>query len=459
MGQQLRVKSATARSVQLEWDGAAAPVTVERGTGSAFQKIATTSQASYEDSAIDPFATYRYRISAGGKTSNEVVVGPPPAGVFNTAPVPDGTEPPKFGTTSAVALDENGDPIIAFEWLDPNRDNDNSDSDIRFVRWSRVERKWLPPVKAQVVGDIQTQGRHPVSIACDAKTGLLLIVTPTGDKGASVLLSKDRGATWSSTPISGIDGTVTSTALTSAGGAAHLVLAVPGSGAFYFTGPVDDVASWKREPLPVDSGWKQALDANVGLTIDGSGKPLIAWYETQDEGEGRRYQVWSPGGKVTTVVETKKSTDSPDLAIAAGGGKIGLLFQTPLDEKDEDHGVWYAQSADGASWSKPSKLPIDGPRSTNPPLDVALDSHARVVAVFSANSGTDTTTCNFPVLSRSNDGATWKTCGPGKAEGGDFSPQPANLHVIEAGNDKAYVLWQEPSDNKFHSGMLLWHEH
>ena len=31
---------------------------------------------------------------------------------------------------------------------------------------------------------------------------------------------------------------------------------------------------------------------------------------------------------------------------------------------------------------------------------------------FRANSGTDTTTRNYPVLSHSNDGAAWKTCGP-----------------------------------------------
>lgn len=150
-GQQLRVKSATARSVQLDWDGAAGPVTIERAAGSAFQKLATASQASYEDNAIDPFATYRYRVSVSGKSSNEVVVGPPPAGVLNVAPVPKGTEPPKYGTASAIGLDENGDPIVAFEWLDPNGDADNSDSDVRFVRWSRATRKWLPAVKAQVV--------------------------------------------------------------------------------------------------------------------------------------------------------------------------------------------------------------------------------------------------------------------------------------------------------------------
>lgn len=458
-GQQLRVKSATARSVQLEWDGAAAPVTVERATGSAFQKLASASQASYEDKTIDPFATYRYRVSAGGKSSNEVIVGPPPAGILNAAPVPKGTEPPKYGTASAIALDENGDPIVAFEWLDPNGDANNSDSDIRFVRWDRTARKWLPPVQTQVVGDIQAQNRHPVSIACDRKTGLLAIITPVVDKGASVLISKDRGATWSATPISGVGPTVTSTAMAIADGTAHVALTSSESGAFYLTGPIENISGWKREPVPSDSGWKPRLDVNVGLVMDGSGNPLIAWYEEQDGGDGRRFEVWKPGGKAAIAVETNTHTDSPDLAIATGGGKIGLLFETPLDEKDEDHGVWYTQSADGSSWSKPVKLPIDGPRTTNPPLDIAIDSRSRIAAVLSANSGSDTTTCNYPVLSRSSDGTSWKTCGPGKAEGGDFSPQPANLHVIEAGNDKAYIVWQEQSDNKFHEGMLLWHEH
>jgi hypothetical protein len=125
---------------------------------------------------------------------------------------------------------------------------------------------------------------------------------------------------------------------------------------------------------------------------------------------------------------------------------MGLLVETPLDEKDDDHGAWYVQSADRTSWSKPSKLPVDGPRTTNPPLDVAVDSRSRIVAVFGSNSGSGTTVRNDPALSRSNDGAQWKSCGPGKPEGGDFGPQPA-------------TLWQEPGENRFHEGMLPWHEH
>ena len=161
----------------------------------------------------------------------------------------------------------------------------------------------------------------------------------------------------------------------------------------------------------------------------------------------------------TPLSKPREDADSPNLALTAGGGKFGLLVAAPLDEKDDDHGVWYLQSTDGASWSKPSKLPVDGPRSTNPPFDVAIDSHGHIVAAISSNSGSDSTTCNYPVLSRSTDGTTWKTCGPGKAEGGEFEPEPATQHAIEAENDKVYVLWQQTGENKYRQGMLLWHEH
>ena len=459
VGQQLHVKSASAHSVQLEWTGASGAVTLERESGGSFQKIATVSQTNYQDSTINGFATYRYRILEAGKPSNEVTVGPPPAGIFNVAPVPKGSEPGKYGLASAIALDENGDPVIAFDRLDPNGDGDNSDSDIEFVRWSRSEYRWLEPRRVQVVGDIATQGINPFSIAYDRKTGLVAMVTPLVDKGAMVLISKDSGTTWNGISIPDITATVNSTAMAISDAKIYLALTIPGSGAYYFTGPIEDPSSWTREALPATAGWKQALSANIGLILDSSGKPIISWYETQEEGGGRRFETWRPGGKAVAAVETKQEADPLDLSLAAGAGKIGLLFETPLDEKDSDHGVWYTQSSDGASWSKPSKLPVDGPRSTNPPLSVAIDSHGRISAVFGANSGTDSTTCNYPVLSRSNDGFSWKTCGPGKAEGGDFTPQPTTLHIIEADNDKAYILWREVGENKFHEGMLLWHEH
>jgi hypothetical protein len=271
-------------------------------------------------------------------------------------------------------------------------------------------------------------------------------------------MSKDRGATWTPAPLPGVAGTVYSTGMAVAGGKVHLVVSSSDSGAQYLTGPAGDLSAWKSTPLPVSSGWKLPVGVNVALTLDTGGKPALAWYEMPEDGEGRHFTFWQPEGKSVTAMDTKRTTDGPNLALTAGGGKFALLIRTALEDKDDDHGIWYTQSADGATWSKPSKLPVDGPRSTNPPLDVALDSHGRIVAVFGSNSGSAGTGCNYPALSRSTDGIQWKTCGPGKAEGGTFGAQPATLHSIEAGNDKVYVLWQETTENKYKQGVLLWHE-
>ena len=456
--QQLKVKSATVKSVQLEWTGTTGLVTIERNVGQEMQKIGTSDQGSFEDTNVARFGTYRYRVTSGGKSSNEVVVGPPPGGVMNLAPAPKGPDPAHYGQSSAIALDDNGDPVIAFVWLDPNNDNDYSDNEIRFVGWSRAQYKWLAPVKVQVVGDIPMQNLNPVSIACDPKTGMLFIATPVKDSGGTILVSKDRGATWTASPLPGASGTVYSTAKAVGDGKIHLAINSSESFGQYVTGPVGDVSAWKASPLPSGGGWKLPASTDVALVVDGAGKPAIAWYENPEEGEAHRFQLWRPDGNPVSAVDTKSGTDTPNLALTFGAGKFGLLIQTPLEEKDADHGIWYTASSDGANWSKPSKLPVDGPRSTNPPLDVAIDSAGHVTAVFGSNSGSGTTGCNYPALSRSPEGSQWKTCGPGKAEGGEFGPQPATLHAIEAANDKLYVLWQEPGENKFKEGVLVWHE-
>jgi len=456
-GQQLRVSSATAGSVQLEWTGATGPVTVVRSAGTAAQNLSTTDQAKFEDKSIDRFATYRYRVTANGRSSNEVTVGPPPGGVTNAAPVPQGVDPSKYGPASAVALDENGDPVIAFEWADPNGDNDFSKNEVRFVRWSRAEYRWLPPVRVQVVGEINSQNLNPLAVACDRKTGTLAIVTPVKGEGAVALVSRDGGKTWQGKPVPGISGAVYATAAAITNGTIHLVLGSEESGGHYLSGPVNDVSSWKDRQLPKAAGWKQPSGVNVALTVDQTGL-AIAWYEDQEEGDQHRFMVWRPNGKAAVALEIAHASDSPAVAIASGGGKLGLLVAATVDEKDSDHGVWYTQSADGTSWSKPTRLSVDGPRTTNQPVDVALDSRGAIVAVFGSNGGTAGTACNYPALSRSTDGAAWKTCGPGKAEGADFGPQPATLHVIEAENDKAYVLWQEQTENRFRQGVLVWHE-
>ncbi|HEX3682003.1 MAG TPA: hypothetical protein VHU83_05620 [Bryobacteraceae bacterium] len=453
--QQLTVKSATAKAVDLEWTGALPAASLERSSGPTFQRVAAGAAGHYIDQAVEPFGIYKYRVNTNGKFSNVVTVGPPPDGVTNAAPAPKGGVPEHYGPSSSVALDENGDPVIAFEWYDPNGDGDSSDTEIRFVRWDRTSYKWLPAVRILVTGELNDGNENPFAIACDRDTGTLAVLSQKGDDFIYAL-STDHGATWTTSSAPKSAGAVRATSLAIHSGQVHAA-AIGSDGTFYFTGSMSDVSSWKAQAVPTGTGWT-IRPTNIPVALDASGKPAIAFFENQTDGDQHRYVFWRPGNAdPVAVVTTNQSTDYPNAALTFGKDKFGVLFAIGLDPKDSDHGVWYTQSSDGTSWPAAAKLPIDGPRSTNPPLDVAINSKGAVTAVFGSNTGSADATCNLPAVSRSGDGTNWKTCGLGKAAGARFSPQPPTLHVVESGNDKAYIVWPEPSDTKYGAGILVWH--
>ena len=453
--QQLTVKSATAKAVDLQWTGGTAAASLERSSGQAFQKVAAGDAGKYTDSSIDAFGTYKYRINAGGKFSNVVTVGPPPAGVSNAAPAPKGSAYENYGPATAIALDENGDPVIAFEWIDPNGDGDKSDTEIRFVRWDRATYKWTPPAKVATTGPLADQNVDILALGCDRDSGTLAILAAASEQ-VKYAVSSDHGATWTNSTVKSPGGTSPhAVALAVSGGQAYAVVNGEEAAA-YLTGPVANSGGWKARVIP-PAGWTIRNNANIALILNGAGKPALAYYQDH-EGDQHRYVFWRPEGGPPTVITGNAATDLPDIALTFGSGKFGAVFSAALDEKDTDHVVWYSQSADGTSWSKPAKLPVDGPRSSNPPFGLALDSKGSITAAFGSNSGSGGAACGAPVVSRSSDGSAWKTCGLGKAAGADFGPEPSTLHATEAPNDKAYVLWQEQSETKYSPGVLIWHE-
>ena len=215
------------------------------------------------------------------------------------------------------------------------------------------------------------------------------------------------------------------------------------AGATYVSGPISNPGSWKSQAIPAGGGWKLRNNTNIALTVDSTGKPALAFYEDQEEGDGHRYVFWRPDSSSPTVVNGNAPEDYPDIAMTYADNKFALIFTSQSDSNDTDHSVWYSQSADGNSWSKAIRLPIDGPRSTNPPLSIASSSKGELTAAFGSNGGSGAARCGAPAVSRSADGSSWTTCGLGKAAGAEFGPQPPTLHVIETPNDKAYVVWQE----------------
>jgi len=454
--QQLSVNSATAKSVELTWTGAAGTAAIERSSGKTFQKIGPAAGSSYTDTTIDPFGTYKYRINTAGKFSNEVTVGPPPMGVSSAAPAPKGSDPAKYGPATATNLDVNGDPLIAFEWVDSNGDGDQADTEIRFVAWDRASYQWKQPVRVVTTGPLADQGVNPMAIACDRSNGNLAILTTAGEN-LVYATSTDNGVTWKTAPVSNSNGTPRAVSMIVASGQAYAAVNAE-TGATYYTGSAADPSSFKSQAVPAGAGWKIQNQSNIPMTVDQSGNIALAFYVDQQDADNHRYVFWRAGSSDPTVIAANAPADSPDVALTFGGNKFGVLLNATLDSNDTDHGVWYTQSTDGSSWSKPVRLPIDGPRSTNPPLGIAIASKGNLTAAFGSNSGSAGATCNSPAVSRSTDGANWTTCGIGQAAGADFNPQPPTIHVIEAPNDKAYVVWQEQNDSKYNPGVLVWHE-
>jgi hypothetical protein len=454
--QELKVKSATAKAVELEWAGAASSAVLERSSGQTFEKLGPASSGQYDDKSIDAFGTYRYRMNTAGKFSNVVTVGPPPAGISNAAATPKGSEPANYGRATAVALDENGDPAIAFEWVDPNGDGDQADSEIRFVRWDRATYKWVAPVRVATTGELGDQNVNPIALGCDPATGMLAMF---GGVGEALLYatSSDHGATWKNVSRPSANATPHGVAILIESGQVHAAINAE-SGATYVSGSITDPGSWKSQPIPSGDGWKLRNNSNIAIAADSTGKVALAFYEDREEGDAHRYIFWRPEGSAATVIGDNAPADTPDVALTYGNHKFGAMFAALLDSNDTDHTVWYSQSTDGNSWSKPVKLPVDGPRSTNPPLSIASSSKGALTSAFGSNSGTGPANCGAPSVSRSADGTGWTTCGLGKAAGADFGPQPVAVHVIEAPNDKAYIVWQETAESKYAPGVLVWLE-
>src|SRR5439155_19712136 len=97
------------------------------------------------DTQIDAYTTYQYQVvptSASGRSSpsNEVTVGPPPAGftVVAPSPGPPGSElSSSYGYDISLVLDANGGPAFAFVFNDPNQDTDAADTQVLFPSWNR----------------------------------------------------------------------------------------------------------------------------------------------------------------------------------------------------------------------------------------------------------------------------------------------------------------------------------
>jgi hypothetical protein len=98
--------------------------------------------------------------------SNEITVGPPPYGYNTPVKTPSNMDYVEhFGVGVRMILDVNGDPALAYVWVEPNNDRDYTQNTLYFVRWDRAHYQWTNPVKVALIGDMLRGTLAPLSLA------------------------------------------------------------------------------------------------------------------------------------------------------------------------------------------------------------------------------------------------------------------------------------------------------
>ena len=468
----LTVKGATSRKIDLAWSGSAASYTVQRrALGGGYGDLATVATASYSDSSVDAYTTYQYQIvanltSGASSPSNQVTVGPPPAGFTIAAPAPSSGEPSNYGYDLSMALDGNGDPAFAFIQQDPNSDGDYSDTQVLFRSWNRVTYNWNPIVKVAVIGDTATYYHNTLSLAYDASTGVFAIFTEVNADGAVKLYtSADGGATWplktTYTPT-GSRGTAPVVALT--GGNVHLAWTIDYTGLRYVTGKLSaDPATWQSKIAPQAAGTTLAdASTTIAMALDSAGNPGIAyWTDDTASGYNRVLLYWRPAGAgAPTKVMDSQGQQSDSISVRMVYRNLNprvLTFVARIDSRD-GAGVHFIKSDNGgASWGNVVVIPPDAGSSTDFPFDLAVDSQDHGAIGFGQNGGDGSAACFGPKLALSTDLTTWKTCGlPNAQTAGNFQAYPGAISMAYGGNDKLLFMWWDTQASP--AGVYLYRE-
>jgi hypothetical protein len=487
----LTVVSATDRQVKLAWTAGGTSTTqyiVERRPleATSFGPIATVVPddkkvlaTAFTDTAFDPFTAYVYRVRGVNTAlltpdvsdpTNEVTAGPPPYGYTNVVPTPAKLPyEANFGHHTQMALDPSGDPVLAWLYLDPNSDNDFSDSALWTLRWDRAHYTWTDPVRVAVPGDIGSTGNYGPAfrLAVDRSTGAMAIafidLSVANTWRVAVADSTDSGVTWRTRVVAADPATYyDAPALALAGGKVHLSLYHDFDGIHYLSGKLaDDPTTWSDERVPLLGGASYGIESDV--STDSAGNPGVAYLVRTDD--GHREMFYRPG---SNAVIANASTEGPgdvwQLRLTFFGVNPRIAFVGELDSsyfEDYDHVLFLLTSDDaGATWNRRLNIASDGNRSLSGPIDAAFDSKGLGAIITEENGGNnDRVVCGRPKLALSDASGAWKMCGITAT----YTSGAASPNVRFVANDTMYIAFQtptypfDPSDpRELPAGIYFW---
>ncbi|HEX3748448.1 MAG TPA: BACON domain-containing protein [Bryobacteraceae bacterium] len=468
---------ASATEVRLHWFERK-PVVVERAIpNGGFQVLGIAPQGEFVDPVIDRHQTYIYRATSvlEPRTSSTITVGPPPAG-FNTVaanPVQTGNSQ-NFGQFPCMILDQNGDPLLAYVWVNPsgNVNLNNSDTSIYFVSWNRSAASFRPPVKIAVTGNIAAWSAfydfaYPLALARDTSNHTLGIAYRSysangGLAYLNVALSTDEGQTWSSQVVTSLSETVdfSSIDLALSGGAVYVTYYEGSLGpAELVTGTETTAAgTWSSQHFPQVTGYPGVVN-QYSIAVDSNGVPAVALTRVPT-GQSGPYPTyfWRPVANTLVQVLTDNgyggngysNLNRYAVRLIFNGTEPYILYGGPRTANpNQNQYEWVAYSPTGAdgTWTV-TNVPANGGAANGDtigsPFGIAVGSVGQLAVASSAaesyragcGNKSNTNLATTPNLSE------WTVCDLGGAGGPTItSDQPVVRYGVD---DALFVAFTEP---------------
>jgi chitodextrinase len=468
--------SATRSEVRLRWaagEPGASYVVERRSPGGRFNVVAQGGGREATDTKFAAYATYAYRVRAVAKDgeksepSNEITVGPPPAGFSLAAAAPPGGREGNYGRHAALTLDANDDAAVAFVYLDPNRDTREDDNTFYFVAWDRARYAWKEPVLVDEAGRIVNgTDQVQVSAARDAATNTLGIAYQKNNNEVWLALSSDGGATWTKRAVhrNARENFCGLPSLAMRDGRLHLVWFEHAAGFRYATREGNS-GEFTVTSVPLPAGAELRHLARPSLALDAAGRPGVAYWVELPEKQRVVAAYWRPGETQPAVItEASKATAGEkifvELAYEGAQPRVALLLGRNTDEAMRHDILWYVASEDGGRWSEPAAVPRDGDARWDPPLALAVDGKGRA-GILAASLGVAPAkaraACGVPKLAQLGRTGEWRTCSPDARNAQNFTAWGAALAA--AGNDKFYAAFQNTNAAaKIGAGVVVWRE-
>ena len=465
----LQADVATAKEIEFSWAGnPPGDCSLQRKTGStpvAWAPVAKSSEGKAADTKISAEGTYVYRVMCGAKISNEVTVGPPPAGFHTIMPRPANHPDTALGRFISPVLDSNGDPAVAFVYNNPSGDGKGADTQLMFVSWDRATYSWKEPVVVATVGNFDPRPPAPcVSLTRDPQTDAYGIAWVDGSdmKTVHMALSHDDGATWSVKTAFANGQTSAGPTLIFSGGKAYLTLEQDKTmNVIYTSGGIDE------DPYQWHGGFAPLLPGNNGvsrassLALDDHGVPAIAYWQKANNGSVWTLTFWRPTGSGAPVKVADNGTSNypPDgVILTFAGEQPRIMLDARIDRTQISSHYSVFSSDAGATWSKPLPVPDDGNEHIGGYMSFAVSKNGSAAFAGDVVGGnTDHMKCSWPKLARSKSLTEWDTCAP---QGAKYPMIRTTWGtVIYSPGGLLYVLFQNHQTNPAQglpAGLLIW---